>query len=101
MVNRKRQKRTTVSIHLTEDIKTVEDLENAPRDLLEQAQRSGRPVIIAEAGKPAVVLLTAERYEWLIHLVNLSRMLNEGMEDVRAGRVRPAEEVFKELLPGQ
>lgn len=57
--------------------------------------------MIAEAGKPAVVMLTAERYEWLVHLQNLSRLLHEAEADIRTGRVRPAEEVFKELLHGQ
>jgi prevent-host-death family protein len=90
-----------VPISLAEDVKTVEDLEAAPRTLLEQARATGRPVVIAEAGKPSVVMLTAERYEWLIHVRNLSRLLHEGEADVRAGRVRPAEEVFKELLRGQ
>jgi prevent-host-death family protein len=92
---------TIMSISAAEDVKTVEDLEAAPRKLLEQARATGRPVVVAEAGKPAVVLLTAERYEWLVHLVNLSGMLNEGMEDLRAGRVRPAEDVFKELEVGK
>jgi prevent-host-death family protein len=89
-----------VSISLAEDVKTVQDLEAAPRALVEQAQRTGRPIVIAEAGKPAVVLLTAERYEWLIHLRNLARLLNEAEADIRAGRTRPAEEVFEELLGG-
>jgi prevent-host-death family protein len=87
----------TMSISPAEDVKTVEDLEAAPRKLLEQARTTGRPVVIAEAGKPALVLLTAERYEWLVHLVNFSRLMNEGMEDLRAGRVRPLEEFIKEL----
>lgn len=86
-----------MSISLAEDIKTVEDLENAPRALLEQVQRTGRPVVIAETGKPAVVMLTAERYERLVHLVNLARVLNQADEDVRAGRVRPLEEFMQEL----
>jgi prevent-host-death family protein len=97
-LNREQQQETTVAISLTEDIKTVEDLVNDPRGLLEQAQRNGRPVVIAEAGKPAVVLLKAERYEWLMHLVTLSRMLNEAEESIRQGKTIPAEEVFKELL---
>ena len=86
-----------MSIHLAEDVKTVDDLEANPRALLEQAQRTGRPVVIAEGGKPAVVMLTAERYEWLVHLVNFTRLINEAEADIRAGRTRPAEEVFKEL----
>jgi prevent-host-death family protein len=84
-------------ISLTEDVKTVDDLEAAPRALLEQAQRTGRPIVIAEAGKPAVVMLTAERYEWLIHLINFSRLINEAEAEVRAGKVRPVEEFIKEL----
>jgi prevent-host-death family protein len=86
-----------VAISLSEDIKTVEDLVNDPRGLLKQAQRNGRPVAIAEAGKPAVVMLKAERYEWLVHLVNFARMMNEAEESIRAGRTRPVEEFFKEL----
>ena len=85
-----------MSISLSVDVKTVEDLEAAPRAILEQAQRTGRPVVIAESGKPAVVMLTAERYEWLVHLLNLSRLLREAEADIQAGRVRPAEEVFKD-----
>lgn len=92
---------TIMAISLAEDVKTVEDLEAAPRKLLEQARATGRPVVIAEAGKPSVVVLTAERYEWLIHLLNLSHMLNEGMEDLRAGRVKSVEDVFKELGLGK
>ena len=86
-----------MSISLAEDIKTVEDLEKAPRVLLEQVRRTNRPVVIAEAGKATTVMLPAERYEWLVHLVNLSRLLNEAEEDIRAGRVRPLEEFIREL----
>ena len=86
-----------MAISLAEDIKTVDDLEKAPRALLEQVRRTNRPIVIAEAGKPTTVMLPAERYEWLVHLVNLSRLLNEGEEDIRAGRVRPLEEFIREL----
>jgi prevent-host-death family protein len=93
----KGSKRVTAMISLAEDIKTAEDLEQFPRALLEQVQRTGRPITIAETGRPAVVMLTAERYEWLVHLVSLSRLLNEAEEDIRAGRVRPLEEFVREL----
>jgi prevent-host-death family protein len=86
-----------VAISPTQDVKTVEDFVSAPRALLEQAQQTGRPIVIAEAGKPAVVLLSAERYEWLVHLLNFSRLVNEAEEDVRAGRTRPLEDFIREL----
>jgi prevent-host-death family protein len=95
--NRKRPGRSTVSISLAEDVKTVEDLEAAPRALLEQAQRTGRPIVIAEAGKPAVVMLTAERYEWLIHLLNLSRLLHEGEESIRKEGTIPLDDFIRDM----
>ncbi len=86
-----------MSISLTEDIKTVEDLEADPRALLEQAQRTRRPIVIAEAGKPAVVMLTAERYEWLVHLVNFSRLINEGEKSIREGGTIPLEDFIRDM----
>jgi prevent-host-death family protein len=86
-----------VAISLTEDIKTVEDLVNDPRALLKQAQRNGRPVVIAEGGKPAVVMLKAERYEWLVHLVNFARMMNEAEESIRKHGTITLEEFEREI----
>jgi prevent-host-death family protein len=95
--NRNIRENITVSISITEDIKTVEDLVNNPRALVEQAQRNGRPVVIAEAGKPAVVMLRAECYEWLVHLVELARLLNEAEESIRTGGTIPLEEFGREM----
>ncbi len=94
---RERREGPTVTISLAEDVKTVEDLEKDPRALLGQAQRTGRPIVIAEAGKPATVLISAERYEWLVHLVNFARLVNEGEQSIREGRVRPIDEFEREL----
>ncbi len=95
--NRKKRESATVSISLAEDVKTVEDLVADPRALLDQAQRTGRPVVIAEAGKPAVVLLTAERYEWLVHLVNFARLINEGEESIRKEGTVPLEDFIRDM----
>jgi prevent-host-death family protein len=86
-----------MSISLTEDVKTVADLERNPRALVEQARETGRPIVIAEAGKPSVVLIDAAAYEHIVKSLNLARLLAEGEADVRAGRVRPASEFLKEL----
>jgi PHD/YefM family antitoxin component YafN of YafNO toxin-antitoxin module len=96
-LNREPKEKATVAISLTEDIKTVEDLVNDPRALLEQAQKNGRPVVIAEGGKPAVVMLKAERYEWLVHLVNFARLINEAEESIRQGKTITLEEFEREL----
>ncbi len=86
-----------MTISLAEDVKTVDDLASDPRALLAQVRSGGRPVVIAETGKPSVVMLTAERYEWLVHLVNFARLMNEGEASIQAEGTRPLEEFIKEL----
>src|SRR5262245_13433706 len=87
-----------MSISLTEDFKTAEELANQVQAILAQVRQNGRPVVVTQDGKPAAVLLDVARYEWMVHLLNLSRMLNEAEAEVRAGKTRPAEEFFKELM---
>ena len=83
---------------LAEDYRTVEDLRAAPDAILKQVEQSGRPVVVTDQGKPAVVMLAADHYERIIHTLQLTRLLAEGEQDVRAGRTRPAEEFFEEVL---
>lgn len=87
-----------MSISLTDDFRTVEELRKAPDQVIQQVQSTGRPIVITAKGKPAVVILKVDEYERLIHTLNLARMLAQSEEDVRPGRTRPAEEFFKELL---
>ncbi|HXG12313.1 MAG TPA: type II toxin-antitoxin system prevent-host-death family antitoxin [Gemmataceae bacterium] len=87
-----------MTISLTEDFKTAAELASETEVILEQVRQSGRPVVVTQGGKPAAVLLDIARYEWMVHLLNLGRLLAEGEASIRAGKTRPAEEVFKELL---
>jgi prevent-host-death family protein len=86
-----------MAISLTEDFKTAAELKGPTEEILEQLQRTGRPLVITIAGKPAVVMMNAATYEQHLHNMNLARLLAEGEADVQAGRTRPASEFFKEL----
>ena len=86
-----------MSISLTEDFKTAAELKNQTQEILQQIQRTGRPVVVTMDGKPAIVMMVAAAYEQHLHNMNLARLLAEGEADVRAGRTRPASEFFKEL----
>jgi prevent-host-death family protein len=90
-----------MSISLTEDFKTVSELASQTQEILEQVRRAGRPMAITIDGKPAVVLLGVAQYEWLLHLLNLSRLLHEAEADLHAGRVQPLEEFLDELTREQ
>jgi len=87
-----------MAISLTEDFKTSKELATQTEAILEQIRKNGRPVVVTREGKPAVALLDAAKYEWMVHLLNLNRLLNVAEAEVRAGKTRPAEKFFNELL---
>jgi prevent-host-death family protein len=87
-----------MTFSLKEDFKTVEELREAPQAILRQVQKTEHPVVVTMKGKPAAVILGVDQYEWMVHLINFASLIAEGEEDIRAGRTRPAEDFFKELL---
>jgi len=87
-----------MTISLTEDFKTVEKLGQDVQAVLAQVRKHGRPLVITQNGKPGAVLLPVEEYERLVHTLNLARLLAEGEADIRAGKTRPVDEFFAELL---
>jgi prevent-host-death family protein len=89
-----------MTLSLTEDFKTLAELQRDSAEILAQVRRTGRPVVITKNGKPDVVVMHAKDYEWLVHCLNLSRMIHEAEADVRAGRVRDVEEFLDELKHG-
>lgn len=86
-----------MSISLTEDFRTLDELKESPEAIVRQVQNSENGVVVTVKGKPAAVMLGVKQYEWLVHLVNFSRLIHEGEADIRAGRVRPIEEFIREL----
>src|SRR5436309_15760795 len=87
-----------MSISLTQDFRTAEELASQTPAILDQIRKQQRPIIVTQDGKPAAVLLDVDRYEWMVHLLNFTRLINEAEAQVRAGKTRPADEIFKELL---
>lgn len=87
-----------MAISLTEDFKTVKELEREPLEILKQVRRTGRPVVVTVNGKPDVVIMDAATYERKLQNRTLAQLLAEGEADIRAGRTRPAAEVFDELI---
>lgn len=86
-----------MSISWTEDFKTDSELASKTREILKHVQRTGRPLVVTVAGKPAAVLLDVNVFEKKLHTANLARLIAEAEASVRAGRTRPIEEFFREL----
>jgi prevent-host-death family protein len=76
---------------------SVKDLQNDAAALVKQVGETKQPIRIKANGQPPVVVVDEDTYDYYIHLINLGRLLNEGMEDVRLGRTRPLEEFLREF----
>jgi prevent-host-death family protein len=90
-----------MSYSLTEDFKTLAELQSEAARILEQLQKTGRPVVITVAGKPAAVLLDVETFERKLKAVNMAHLIAEAEASMRVHGSRPVDEFFDELERGQ
>jgi prevent-host-death family protein len=79
------------------ETQTLDDLERNPKAVVELAHRTKLPVILTSQGRPDVVVIDFSVFEERLKTVNLALLIAEAEADVRAGKVRPAEEFFAEL----
>ena len=82
---------------MMEDIRPVTYLKSRAADLLDQLNKTHRPVVITQNGEPRAVLQDPESYERTKTAVGLMKLLVHGEEDVRSGRTSDQEEVFHRL----
>ena len=86
-----------VKMKITKDIKPVTYLKSRAADLLNQINETHRPVIITQNGEPRAVLQDPESYENMRNAIGLLKLISQGESDVRNGRVKSQEEVFKDI----
>ena len=82
-------------MNITSDIKPVTYLKSKAADLLNQINETHRPVIITQNGEPRAVLQDPESFENMRNAIGLLKLLSHGESDLRNGKVKPQEEVFK------
>jgi prevent-host-death family protein len=78
-------------------IKPSTDLRNKYGEISDFCNTHQEPVFITRNGRDDLVVLSNAEYERLAGRFELSRLLDEGMADVRAGRTRPTKEAFSSL----
>lgn len=87
-----------MKISLTEDFRTIQELEKDPRAVMKQVRQTGRPVVVTVKGKPDMVIVDVRTYEKRLQHRTLAQLLAEGEADIAAGRVRPIEEFEAEFF---
>ena len=78
-------------------IKSSADLRNNYNHISELCHTYGEPVFITKNGKGDLAVMSVEAYEALTGKLELYRLLQEGLDDVRAGRTLPVSEAFAEI----
>ena len=78
-----------MSMHLTDDIRSVTELKRKTREILRQVRQTGRPVVVTVNGKADAVLMDAQTYQKHLRAANLAKLLAAAEEDVASRRVRP------------
>jgi prevent-host-death family protein len=87
-------------IDITQDIQPLTTFRNNSVEFIKQLKETKRPILLTVNGKPEAVLQDPAEYQRLLDLAALAdpeEGLRQGLEDMRAGRVRPLKEVFDEM----
>lgn len=67
---------------------------------MQQLKETGQPIVLTVNGKAELVVQDAESYQKLLELVERLETIaaiREGLEDMKNGHTRSAEEVFEEI----
>ena len=80
---------------------SIRDLGRRPSQVIDEVIRTGRPAIITRHGRPVTAMVAVDPDELedfvLAHAPEFVRSTRAADADLRAGRARPADEVFAEI----
>lgn len=85
------------NIVLDENQKPVTYLKSKTADLLKQINETHRPVIITQNGEPRAVLQDPKSYEDMRNAIGILKLISQGEEEIRNGKSKSQEEVFKNI----
>lgn len=76
-------------MRLGEDLRPLSDLKTQTSELIQQAQATGRPVVLTRHGRGVAVLLSLEAFEDLqtsAERLEIQRSVDEAERDIAEGR---------------
>ena len=78
-------------------IRSSADLRNNYNDISKFCHLYSEPVFITKNGKGDLAVMSIDAYERLIARIELYTLVQEGLDDIRAGRTQPFSEAMAEL----
>ena len=84
-------------INISRNIVSLSDFKNKASRMLNEVQRSHRPLVITQNGKAAAVLISPSDFDLLTEQARFVDAVQRGLTDVQNGRVISDEDLDKEL----
>ncbi len=87
-------------LDITKDIQSLTTFRRQSGDFMKQLKKTKRPVVLTVNGKATAVVQDAKAYQRLLDIAaraDEQEGIRQGLEDAKAGRTRPAREVFDEI----
>jgi len=78
-------------------IQSSTDLRNSYNEISKFCHESREPVFITKNGQGDLAVMSMETFEILNGKLELYRLLDEGRAAAKAGRLRPYEDVFRDI----
>jgi len=82
------------------DITSFSEFCSHVRDHVDQSKATGRPLFITSNGETEAVVLSSAAFDQLMDQVELAKSLtalDRSMEDIKAGRTRPAKAAIRQI----
>lgn len=84
-------------LDLANDIRSLSDFKRNTVDLLDRIRKTGNPMVLTVNGKAELIVQDAGAYQALLDRVEALEGIQRGVADVKAGRTKPAQQVFDKL----
>ena len=86
-----------MTTRFSEDVRTVSELKTKASEIVEQVNRSRRPVLLTRRGHGIAVLVELEEYELLVDRARFVGAVEVGLRAAADGELHPNEEAMKIL----
>ena len=90
----------SAALDIAKDVQSLTSFRRNSSDFVKQMKKSKRPVVLTVNGKAEVVVQDAKSYQRLLDIAaraDFYEALRQARDDIAHGRVRPAEEVFRDM----
>ena len=85
---------------LSRDIQSLSVFKRDSAKFLKQMNKTGEPIVLTINGKAAAVIHDPDSYQEYLRekdRLDMIASVNRGIEDMKAGRVTPADKVFRDF----